>query len=111
MEELDGQQLVNLCGVVVPSTDMIAHHGFNLCSLEIRPGERHRIEQHAAQVLGQGVAIPDAKMRELVTAQETTLELQRRQEAIDRYEPLRHAPIVQVLGLELRLAQRARNRA
>src|ERR1039458_5025468 len=82
---------------------MAADDCFDALPLQVRTGKRARIEQHLLDVICQTVAVPDAVVVHLVSPQEETLQLQRRERMIEPGEPLRHSVVIGVLGLECEL--------
>jgi len=73
MQEFQCQELVNFGRVIVVSSEMSTHDSFNPPFLKIGPGKRQRVEQHLTNILGEGIAVPDTKMKHLVSAKEEAL--------------------------------------
>src|SRR5882672_3459359 len=100
LKQLARQDAMNVERVVLAPADVVLHHPLQAGALEIRPAQRARIKQHFLQVIRQRVAIPDAEVIELVPAQEQLLEMQRGKSAVHLRQPIRHAVVVGILGLE-----------
>ena len=78
MEQLEGQPLVDLAGIIPTPTEMMSHHDFDPLTFEVRPRERSRIEQHLSNVIGEGAPVPDSKVKGLVPTKEEAFEAERR---------------------------------
>ncbi len=68
MQEFQREHFVDLEGVVPVALEVSPHHGLKSVPFEVRPRKRPRVEQHLSNVLGEGIAIPNSKMVELVPA-------------------------------------------
>src|ERR1035441_846426 len=79
---------------------MAADDGFDALPLQVRTGKRARIEQHLFDVVCQTVTVPDAVVVYLVSPQEETLQLQRREGVTEPGEPLRHSVVIGIFGFE-----------
>src|SRR5271170_8405877 len=79
---------------------MAMDDSFDAFALEIGARERARIEEHFFDVVREDGAIPPAKMKEFVTAHPQALQVEGRESVIDLGDPLRHAVIISVFGLE-----------
>ncbi len=96
---------MDLGGVVPVSPEVPLNHIFERTPYNIRPGESSGIEEHFTNVLGECIPIPDAEAVELVPAKEEAFETQRREEMIDRSNPLGHADVIGVFRLEGKLKE------
>ena len=105
MQKLECQDLVNL-GCVVPTSGEVApDQGLEPATFQIRSRAAPRVEQHVAHVSGQDVAVPDAEVQRLVSAEEDAFGAQRRQHTIDPGQPLGHRVVVGVLRPERELEE------
>src|SRR5580704_17268646 len=79
---------------------MAADDCLDAAPIHIRTRQRPRIQQDLLYIFCKNGAIPPSKVKELVTAHPQALHMERRKGAIDFRDPLRHAVIVSVFGLE-----------
>src|SRR5271167_486080 len=86
---------------------MIAYQSFHCLPLNVWPAQATLVEEHFAHIVGELVAIPHAKVAELVPPQKQALDLQRRERMIDARQPLRHAVVVRILGTKRELLEAA----
>src|SRR5437899_4000400 len=79
--------------------------------VDVPPTERPGIQESLPDVLRKLIAIPDAEVRVLVPTQKKTLRAERRKHVVHSSEPLRHAVVVRILGLEGELVDGSFERA
>src|SRR5207253_5990067 len=79
---------------------MRIHDAFDGRPLHVRTGQGSPIEQHAANIFRQLIAIPHAEMHRLMTTQKESLQMDRREQMIGARQPLWHPVVIGVLGLE-----------
>src|SRR5580698_3242726 len=111
MQEFQGQQLMDLGGIVFPLIQVASHHVFYTFPLKIRPGEGSRVEQHLPNVFGKRVPVPDPEMVELVPAKKQAFEMEWRHDMVRAGDPLRHSIVVGIFSLEREVEQQLRNGA
>ena len=99
MQELQGQYLVDLGGVVPISLDVAPQDGLEPFGLEVWPRKGSGIKEHFPNVSGKSVPVPDSEMRELVPPKKEAFQTEGRKEMIDPGHPLRHPVIVGILRL------------
>ena len=110
VNQFERQQSVDLAGVVSIALQMTPHDCLDPFSFDVLPGEATRIEQNLLNIAGKRITIPHAEMKRLVPSQKETFKMKRRKRMVDAGQPLRHADVVGVFGLERELEQSARNR-
>ena len=87
MKEFEGQHLVNLEGVVSVSFEVSLNNSLESMRLEIGPGKAARIEEHISNIARKRIPIPDAKVVELVPAEEQVFKAQGREQVIESEQP------------------------
>ena len=70
MEEFEGEELVELHRMVGGAPDMASDHGLKGGSVEIGTAAGTRVQQDVLNVMGELVAVPGAKVAELLPAKE-----------------------------------------
>ena len=85
------------------TADMLRHDLFDGISVDVPTVEGSLVEKDFLDVLRELVSIPDAEVGVLVSAQEETFRTEWRKQVIHSREPLGHAVVVRVLGLEAEL--------
>lgn len=103
MHDFQSQQPVDLGSVVAISLKMSPYHCLKPFSVDIRSAETARIEQHLPNVLSETIPVPDPEVEDLVPPEEEPFEVQRRQNMVRTSDPLGHAHVACVLGLEQKL--------
>jgi hypothetical protein len=103
MEKFERHDLVKRSRVVSVTVRVVADDSLRAAGAPDRDATGPGIEQQAFQVTRELIAIPDAEVIELVAAEKEPLEAERRDRMIDPRHPLRHAVVVGILGLELKL--------
>jgi len=76
MDKLQRQQLVNFGCVVAIASHVALYDGFQSSSFDIRSGQRTFVKQHLPKVVRNIVPIPDSKMKELVSTEKETFQVQ-----------------------------------
>src|SRR5262245_24207245 len=105
MDELDREELVDLDRVVAAAVQVVSHHCFDRVPLQKRTAQSRRIEQDLLYEIRQRGAVPEAKVRELMSAEDETRRAEPSECAVDRCGPVRHAIVAEILGLDLGFAQ------
>src|SRR2546428_11631311 len=100
MQEFEGQDLVDLGGVVPVSLEVSLNHSLEPARFEIRPGKSAWVQKHFTNVPGEGVPVPDPEMVELVPPEEQALEAEAGEQMIDPGYPLGHTGVVGVFRPE-----------
>ena len=99
MHQFQRQYLVDLGGVVPVSLEVAPCHGLEPLPFEVRSGKGSRVEQHLANVCGEGVPVPDPEMAELVPPEKQSLEAKGGKHMINPGEPLGHHVVVGIFRL------------
>ena len=68
--------------------------------IHIRARKRALVEQYLADVIRKLIAIPDSEVKDLVTTEPDTLQMKWPKHVVHLGNPLRHARVVGVFGLE-----------
>src|SRR5579864_3264407 len=68
VQELEGEHLMDLGGVIPVSSDVPSYHGLDFLSGDIRSGKAPRIKEHVFEIGSQEIAIPHAKVECLMAA-------------------------------------------
>src|SRR5438034_2635336 len=89
MQELQGQYLVDLGGVVPISLDVAPQDGLEPFGFEVWPRKGSGIKEHFPNVSGESVPVPDSEMRELVPPKKEAFQTEGQKEMIDPGHPLR----------------------
>src|SRR5690348_9696492 len=100
MQQFHGQKLMDGGGVVLRPADMAFHDGLYAPFLEIRTRQRPGIKQHLPNVVSQCVPIPHAEVKQLVPAEEYSVEMKTAQNMIDLRRPLGHSVVAGIFGLK-----------
>src|SRR5262249_43534879 len=111
MDQLHRQQLVDLERVIAVALQVSVNDFLDFLALDERPRQRAGVEQHVADISGQGSPVPMAEVIELVSAEEEALEVTGGKPMIEASQPLRHPVVVGVLGFERELENVSGHRA
>jgi len=74
---------MDLSSVVPVSSEVVPHHGLDPRPFEVRSGKRPWVEQYLPYVLREGIPVPDPEVKQLVPAEKTAFDVERRKQTID----------------------------
>ena len=94
---------MDLKGVISVPFEVPLNNRLYPLGLKIGPGKAAWIEEHFSNIAGKDIPVPDAKVMELVPAQEQPFETQGCEQVINSSNPLGHARVVSVFRLEREL--------
>lgn len=97
VEEFQGQNLVDLSGVVSITLKVAQYNGLEPFSLNIWPAKTARIQQHFSHVASERFPIPDPKMEDLVPPKEETFKSERGKDMVYAGHPLGHPHVIGIL--------------
>ena len=103
MHQLQRKKPVNLSSVISGAIDVAPHNAFDASRLQIRARKRPGIKQHLLDIFCENCSVPIPKMKQLVPPQPKPFKMERREKMIDLGNPLWHAVVVSVFGLECEL--------
>ena len=106
-----GQQFMNLEGIVPAAFEMTPYYGFYALGVQVRPGKGPRVKQHFANIFGKGIPVPYPEMIVLMPAKEEPFQAEGRKEMIDSCHPLRHTVVVGIFGLHGKKVELAEGRS
>jgi len=110
MQELQGQHLVDLSGVIPITFEVASHRRLDRVSFEIRSAKGSRIQEDILNVPREGIPVPDPEMVEFVPPEEEAFEAKGMKKVVDTRQALRHPVVIGILGLARKLREAVRDR-
>ena len=75
MNKFQGQQLMDLGGVVPVTLEVTPNHLLQPFSFNIWPAKTARVEQHFPNISRECISVPDPEMEDLVSSEEETFKV------------------------------------